>query len=54
MACCNWSAARSLSLIVHILLEMVSGFTLRLHRYDSQLVLLESLKVTVVVTLLPI
>jgi hypothetical protein len=42
-----------MSLITCILHDMVSRFTLRLSLYDSQFVLLGSLKVTLVIAMLP-
>jgi hypothetical protein len=45
MACCSWSTNCSITLIICILHKIVFRFTFRLSLYDSQLVLLGSLKV---------
>jgi hypothetical protein len=52
MACCSLSVARYLSLTVCILCKIVSGFASTLSLYESQLVVLGSLKVTSVVAVL--
>jgi hypothetical protein len=54
MACCSWLTDRSVPLMRRILCDMFTRFTLRLSLNDDQLVLLQSLKVTLVIAILPI